>query len=101
MKNTKITNNENQVLKQIQNFTAEDFGSDSPAWCNVHEIDIDSRQLRALISTLSQKGILTLTDDGGFGDGSFVTISKQFYTLTGEWTNAGSPEYKYINLEVK
>jgi len=98
---TQITNNENQVLKQIQIFTAEDFSSDSAAWCNVHEIDIDSRQLRALITTLSQKGILTLTDDEGYGDGSYVTINKDFYKLTGGYTNAGSPEYKYINLEVK
>ncbi len=98
---TQITNNENQVLKAIQNFTAEDFGSDSPAWCNVHEINIDSRQLRALITTLSTKGILTLIDDEGFADGSFVEINKGFYKLTGKRTNAGSPEFKFINLEVK
>jgi len=98
---TQITKLENEVLKEVQKFTSEDFGSDIAAWCNVIEININTRQLRALISTLSQKGILTLTDDGGFGDGSWVDINKKFYKLTGNRTLADSPEFKYINLEVK
>ena len=97
---TQITKLENQVLKAIQNFTAEDFSSDSAAWSYVHEIDMDSKKLRALITTLSQKGILTLIDDEGYGDGSYVDINENFYELTGNYTSAGSPEFKYINLEV-
>ncbi len=98
---TQITNNENQLLKQVQIFTAEWFGSDSPAWANVNELEMDTKIVRALISTLSQKDILTLTKDGGCGDGNVININEDFYALTGEFTEAGSPAYVYKNITVK
>ena len=100
---TQITKLENEVLKGIQKFTSEDFGSDSAAWANVHEISetIEPKKLRALISTLSQKGILNHVSDEGLADGSYVEVENKYFELTGNVTEAGSPEYKYINLEVK
>ena len=100
---TQITKLENEVLKGIQKFTSEDFGSDSAAWANVHEISetIEPKKLRALISTLSQKGILIHVSDEGLADGPYVEVKNKYFTLTGNHTEAGSPEFEYINLKVK
>jgi hypothetical protein len=46
---------------------------------------------------LSQKGILELVEDYD----SFLEINKNYYKETGNYTNAGSPEIEFINLEVK
>jgi hypothetical protein len=100
---TQITKLENQVLKSIQRFTSEDFSSDTGNWAYVHEIaeSIDIRQLRALISTLCQKGILYHEDNEGGFDGSYVEVTENYYKETGKSTPAGSPEIEFINLELR
>ena len=77
---TQITQLEKQVLLAIQKFTSEDFGSDNGNWAYVHEIaeTVEIKKLRALISTLSQKGILELVEDYD----SFLEINKNYYKET-------------------
>ena len=100
---TQITKLENQVLKSIQRFTSEDFSSDNGNWAYVNEIaeSIDIRQLRALISTLCQKGILYHVDNEGGFDGSYVEVTENYYKETGKSTLTGSPEIEFINLELR
>lgn len=97
---TQITQLEMSVLNAIKHFTAELFSSDSGNWAYVNEIEdvIDAKQLRALISTLQQKRVLSL--EGNF-DGAYVVIREGFYRETGNSTPAGSPEIELINLELK
>lgn len=102
--NTQITKLENQVLKAIQEFTAECFTSDNGNWAYVHEIidnEYNNNSLsatigRGVISSLIQKGILVHDNYSGY-----VTITENYYKETGEITQAGSPEIEFINLEVK
>jgi hypothetical protein len=105
---TQITKLENQVLKAIQNFTAEDFESDSGNWAYVHELsasynpyNVNTNQLRGLLTTLQTKGVIELVLQDEDCGGSYVEITDNFYKETGNYTNAGSPEFKFINLEVK
>lgn len=103
MATTQITKLEMTVLNAIQQWTAEEFSSDNGNWAYVHEIaaKVNGSQLRALITTLKSKGVLDWdSNEYGF-DGPFVTIQDGFFTETGYHTATGSPEIKFINLEVK
>ena len=78
---TQITKLENKLLKAVQNFTAEDFGSDSAAWAYVHELsaeynpfNINTNQLRGLLTTLQTKGVLKLILQDKDCGGSYVEI---------------------------
>lgn len=95
---TQITKLEMEVLNAIQEFTAEGFTSDTGNWAYVKDIEFDSRQLRALLTTLNTKGILIY--DSTY-DGNYVEIQENFYKETGNYTRVGSPEIEFINLEVK
>ena len=103
MTTTQITKLEMTVLNAIQQWTAKEFTSDNGNWAYVHEIadKVNASQLRALITTLKSKGVLDWdSNEGGF-DGAFVTIKNNFFNETGNYTQTGSPEIKFINLEVK
>ena len=88
------------VLSAIQEFTAELFTSDSGNWAYVHDIaeTINPEQLRALISTLQQKGVLLIS---GTDDGNYVEIKEGFYFETGRYTSSGSPEIEFTNIKLK
>lgn len=103
MKTVQITKLEMSVLNAIQEFTAEEFTSDNGNWSYVHEIatKVDGSQLRALITTLKSKGVIEWDSNTGGVDGAFVMINDDFFTETGNYAPTGSPEIKFINLEVK
>ena len=102
-----ITKLEKQLLKGIQEFTAELFTSDNGNWAYIHEIldneyndySMESRVGRGVISSLIQKGILVY-DETDF-DGGYVAVTKNYYRETGNYANTSSPEIEFINLEVK
>ena len=105
---TQITKLENQVLKAIQHFTAEDFTSDDGNWAYVHELSdsynpyhINTSKLRGLLTTLQTKNILDVVIQDKDCGGSYVVIRDNFYKETGNDTNAGSPEIEFNNLKVK
>jgi len=99
---TQVTTLEMSVLDAIQNFTANEFSSDNGNWAYVNEISdtIGSSRLRALITTLCIKGILSLETIGG-EDGAYVEVSDNYYRNTGNYTDTGSPEIEFINLQIK
>lgn len=105
---TQITKLENQVLKAIQHFTSEDFTSDDGNWAYLHELSsssnpyhINTSKLRGLLTTLQTKNILDLTIQDEDCGGSYVVIKDNFYKETGNYTDAGSPEIQFTNLETK
>lgn len=106
---TQITKLENQVLKAIQHFTAEDFSTDTGNWayidelsCSYNPFNLDKNILRALLTTLQTKNILDVVIQDKDCGGSYVVIKDNFFRETGEYTDgAGSPEIEFINLEVK
>jgi|DEB0MinimDraft_6_1074348.scaffolds.fasta_scaffold24931_2 hypothetical protein len=103
MKNVQITKLEMSVLNAIQEFTAEEFTSSTGNWAYVHEIatKVDGSQLRALITTLKSKGVIEWDSNTDGVDGAFVIIQGDFFMETGNYAPSGSPEIKFINLEVK
>lgn len=101
---TQITKLENQLLKAIQEFTAEGFTSDNGNWAYVRDIienennsySMSAYSGRGVISSLIQKGILMHDNYSGY-----VTITENYYKETKNYTTVGSPEIEFINLEVK
>ena len=96
----KITHLEKQVLDAIQTFTAEDFTSDNGNWAYVNELaeTIDPSKLRGLLTTLQLKGILNF---GQTDYDNYVEVSKDYFIETGNYTETGSPEIKFTNIEIK
>lgn len=98
---TQITKLEKQVLDGIQEFTDNLFSSDSCGWAYIEELadTIEPRILRGVISSLIKKGVLVY--DGTYDIG-YVYVTKNYKQETGNYTEgAGSPEFEYINIEVK
>lgn len=105
---TKITEMEKQVLDDIANcdMSTDGHGLQGPTYQN--NFSLPMSQVRALLSTLSQKGIVEIDSDysknfiGGDNYG-WVRIKDEYAVKASEsdpdlikWTG-----YKLINLEVK
>lgn len=103
-KMTTITELEMQALEQIANcdFSSDGNGLHSPTY--QLNFDLPMNQVRALLSTLSQKGIVSVTSAEDLGeDYGWVRIKDEYAVEASE----SDPDlikgtgYKLVNLEVK
>jgi hypothetical protein len=88
-----VTQLEMDFLKKIKSFTETLFSSDEPMWAYLCQIEMDSKQVRALTTTLTKKGILKLTSLEKKNDS--VQINQLY------WQMIDNDIADFVNLEVE
>ena len=92
---TKITKLEMELLNKIKSYTEDDFGSDSPMWCYTKAIKVNMTIMRGVISSLIQKGVVSIQSSQSENDA--LEVSCEYW----EWSSESKDVAVFVNLEVE